>query len=319
MVTKKAAPPKKKTSKPKAKRASFRLVRKSERPPVAKITTTGQLIKKTFGLIKQNWKILFGIGLVYVILHRIFAEGVARLNLEEIKGLTEGSAADTVSDLATLTGTAANWTGGDTGEQSAYSTFLTLIFGLAIVWSLRQIMAGNKIRIRDALYNCAAPIISTVVLLFFVLLQLFPMALGIFLYTVARSLGIISGGIEDMLFFLVAAAATLLSCYWLSASLIGLMAVTAPGMYPMEAWRTARQLVAYRRWQVFMRIAVFALIMTVVWFLVVVVVAALEPLSAVGNEVLMAMRGLTLVLAITYLYQLYRALIDDAGEQTASS
>lgn len=320
MVTKKATLPKKKnTKKPTTKRASFRLVRKAERPPVAKIASTRELMKQTLKIIKQNWKVLFGLGLLYVLSHRVLAEGVARLNLEEIKGLTDGSVIDAVSDIAALTSTATNWTGGDAGEQSAYSTFLTLIFGLTIVWALRQVMAGNKVRIRDALYNACAPLVSTVILLFFVLLQLLPMAIGVFLYSVARSLGIISGGIEDMLFFFVAAAAALLTCYWLSASLIGLMAVTAPGMYPMVAWRTARQLVAYRRWPVFMRILIFALIMTVVWFLVVVIVATLSLLANVGNEILMGMRGVTLIVVVTYLYQLYRSLIDGTDEQDASS
>ena len=113
-----------------------------------------------------------------------------------------------------------------------------------------------------------------------------------------------------MVIFIVAALSALLSCYWLSSTLIALMLATLPGMYPWHALLAAKDMVAYRRWQLFLKIAFFAVLVAVLWLVVVVITVSNPITRSVAPWIIDVLRGATLVVSVLFMYKLYRSLVD---------
>lgn len=92
---------------------------------------------------------------------------------------------------------------------------------MAIVWFLRHRLKGITVNVRDAIYNAGAPIVPTLVVALVRMFQLLPGAIGVIIYFAALNLGIISGGVESMLFAVAALLLVVLSLYWVAGTLLG--------------------------------------------------------------------------------------------------
>jgi hypothetical protein len=221
---------------------------------------------------------------------------------------------DRVADVSSLTTAAFDATSSSNNPQGPlYGSLLTVLFGLCIIWALRQVLAGRSVRIRDALYNGPASLLSVVTILAVIFLQLLPLTFGAFMYTAGVATGIASNGLQHAALFVGASLLALLSCYWLSTSLIALMAASLPGMYPIAALKAAKELVGPRRWQLFQRILVFALLMALAWLVIIVAVVSNRVTIIFTTEVLDILRTLTLLASVVYLYKLYRSLVDETA------
>lgn len=209
--------------------------------------------------------------------------------------------------------------------QQAYAGLLGLLTWLTIVWLLRALMAGQKPRLRDGIYSAGAPIMATFLVLVVVVVQALPIAIASIGYGAATSTGLLDGGVEAMLFWAVAALLVALSLYWMSSSLIALVIVTLPGMYPMRALRTAGDLVTGRRLRILLRLLWMVMIVVVVWTVVMIPVilfngwltsvvsgAAVVP---VVPYLLLVMSALTMLFVASYVYALYRKVVDDDAVQ----
>jgi len=296
---------------------SFRLARKADRPVMTPLIGFKPLFKETLLLIKENWKVYTGLGLIYAFAYRLFIEGITRLDFGQLQEAIRGGSAikDKVLETTILT-TAAFDTAGKTSEtqDSFYASLLTIIMGLCIIWATRQLMAKRDVRIRDALYNGPGPLLPTLTLIFVIFLQVLPMTIGAFLYSTATGSGLVQGGVESMVLFLVLLGSSLLTFYWLSSSLIALMLATLPGMYPWVALQEAKEMVTYRRWHLFHRLLSFCIVVVLAW-LVVVVITVSNPLTVtIAAEIIGLMRAATLVLSLVFVYKLYRALVASSAE-----
>lgn len=208
-------------------------------------------------------------------------------------------------------------------EESSISSYIIpailLIFGwLIIVWMLRYRMADKKIKFRDALYNCGAPIFSTVMLIFIMVLQLIPFALALLAYTSASGIGLInwSVDIENMAAWGVLAVIAVLTLYWMATSFIALIVVTIPGTYPWTAIRIAGDKVVGRRSRILYRLLFMIVPALLMWIVVLVPVILLD--NALKIEWLplipfasLLLSTLTLVWCASYIYMLYRYLLED--------
>ena len=209
--------------------------------------------------------------------------------------------------------------------QQAYAWLLGLLAWLTIVWLLRALMAGQKPRLRDGIYSAGAPIMATFLVLIVVAVQVFPIVIASIGYSAATSTGLLDGGIEAMLFWAAASLLVALSLYWMSSSLIALVIVTLPGMYPIRALRTAGDLVTGRRLRILLRLLWMAMIVAIVWTVVMIPAILLNNLlisAAPGVAVipiipylLLIMGALTVLFVASYVYVLYRKVVDDDAIQ----
>ncbi len=208
-----------------------------------------------------------------------------------------------------------------TDAQRISGGILALMVWLTTVWLLRAMVAGRKPKLRDGLYNAGAPIVSSFLVSLVLILQLLPLAIVAIGYGAAVASGLLNGGVEAMVFWIVALLLAALSLYWFTSTFIALVVITLPGMYPMQALRTAGDLVVGRRVRILLRQLWLVATMLVVWVVAMIplilfdtwlkkTVPAIEWLPIVPVS-LLVMASLSVVWSAAYTYLLYRKVVDD--------
>ena len=232
----------------------------------------------TFKIIFKNWK-LFVPFIIIVVLLDVILIGIMSEDtytqfqeiLDETSVKIAGGDIGNVAKaglllLSTIT------TGGLSGESSEAATvfgvIIFIIIWLVTIFLLRHRLAKHKVKLRDALYNAMTPMISTLVVLVVVVVQCIPIFLLIIVYSAAVQTEFLATPFYALVFFIFAALMLLLSGYLLSSSLIALIAVSAPGMYPMRALFTASDLMMGRRVKFILRIIAGAVALVILWVVV---------------------------------------------------
>lgn len=206
-------------------------------------------------------------------------------------------------------------------SQQLISGLLVLMAWLTTVWLLRAFMAGHKPSLRDGLYNSGAPFIPTLLLSIFLLIQLVPAALAAIGVSAAMPTGLVNEGVEAMLFWTVVLLLMVLSLYWVTSTLIALVVVTLPGMYPLRALKTAHELVVGRRLRIVLRIVWLAGVTLLAWGVTLIPVIifdawikglweAIQWLPIVPIA-LLVVSSASMVWVASYVYLLYRKVVDD--------
>ncbi len=208
-----------------------------------------------------------------------------------------------------------------TDAQKIFAPLVTLLIWLSTIWLLRALLAGHKPKLRDGLYNAGAPIISTFLVSLMFLVQLIPAAIATLGFWAATQTGFITDGVEAMAFWIVASLLVILSLYWVTSTFIAMIVVTLPGMYPMQALRTAGDMVVGRRLRILLRLLWLFVLVAIIWVVVMIPVILIDtwlksvwtniswvPIVPVG---LLIMSSLTVVWSSSYIYLLYRKIVDD--------
>ncbi|MDB5167282.1 MAG: conserved rane protein of unknown function [Candidatus Saccharibacteria bacterium] len=208
-----------------------------------------------------------------------------------------------------------------TPAEGVYAGLIIFITWLTTIWLLRNILAGHKVKLRDGLYNATAPLLSTVLVGVVLILQLIPAAIAAMGYTAAQTTGLLNGGVEAMLFWLAAGSLALLSLYLITSTFIALVVVTLPGMYPIQALRTAGDLVIGRRIRILLRILWLGLSIALSWVILMIPIILFDSwLKSLWPAVnwlpivpvaLLILGALTVIWATSYIYLLYRRIVAD--------
>ena len=136
------------------------------------------------------------------------------------------------ASLLLLTGVTGGISQNLTEAQQIFAALILLLTWLSTVWLLRNKLSGNKFKLRDALYNSSAPLVSTMLVALLALVQMLPLALGLIVYSAASISGLLTNGVEAMLVWAGIALLITLSLYWLTSTFMSLIVVTLPCMYP---------------------------------------------------------------------------------------
>lgn len=207
-----------------------------------------------------------------------------------------------------------------TESQQIFYILIFLLTWLSTVWLLRNIMGGQKVRLRDGLYNSGAPLFATIIIAVIIAIQLLPVAAALIGYNAASTSGLLDGGAASMLFWLGAGLLGLLSLFWITSSIFAMIIVTIPGMYPYRAIRIAGDMVLGRRVKILLRWLWMSLVIVVAWVVVMIPIIlldmglkslwpAIEWLPIIPIAALF-MAAFTTVWAAAYVYILYRKVVD---------
>ena len=232
-------------------------------------------IFNSFGMIFKNWKLFLPLLIIVVVMNVLFVgimseskyiqfQDLLNQTSEQVSGGDIGSVAK-----AGLLLTSTITTGGLSGEASeaaaVFGVLIFLIIWLVTIFLLRHIMAGHKVKLRDGLYNAMTPLISTFLVFIVVLFQCIPIFLLIIAYSAAVQTEFLSTPFYALVFFVFAAVMILISAYLLSSSL---MALSAPGLYPMRALNAASEMMMGRRVRLILRIVALLLALGIMWVVV---------------------------------------------------
>jgi hypothetical protein len=270
-----------------------------------------KLLRRAVGILARNWKLFLLVSLIYGLLNFVLVQGFSAQNLGDIKdsigdagGGSLSWAIQGTSMFAYLLSTAG--TGSNPGA-SVYQVMMQVVVSLAIIWALRQLYAGRKVRVRDGFYQGVYPLVPFLLVLVVIVLQAIPAALGIWLYSIVNSNGIAASSVEQILWAIVAFLAILLSLYWICASIMALYVVSLPNMTPLAALRSAAQLVRFRRWAVLRKLLFLPVVLLLAGAFVLIPVILLSTTVAPWVFLVVAMFALPIV--HSYLYALYRSLL----------
>ncbi len=280
--------------------------------------------------IWENRKLFFGLGCIYLILFTIL---VGLGSQETYTALTDTlqETNTTIVDgnfsqigqagLLFLTIASVGIAGESSESQQIYAALLALMVWLTTVWLLRNRLAGQKVKLRDGLYNAGTPLLSTFLVGLVLVVQLIPILIGIIAFSAAASTGLLNGGAEAMLFWVALSLLALLSLFWATGTIFALIIVTLPGMYPMKALRSAGDLVLGRRIRILLRWLWMFLVLGLFWAVILTPVIFidlwLKSIWPVFAEfplipVIIAMLGTVSVIWLSgYSYLLYRKVVDE--------
>lgn len=154
------------------------------------------------------------------------------------------------------------------GQTVIFGGLVFLIIWLVSIFIIRHKLAGNKVGIRDALYNAMTPFLSSFVVLTVAAVQCIPIMILVVAYSSAIETHFLDTPFYAFLFLAFAVLMILLSGYLLSSSIMALVAVSAPGLYPLDALKTASELMAGRRIRFILRMVALIITLVVMWVLI---------------------------------------------------
>lgn len=310
---------------------SFRKTLKRDYNRPTKLPGYVSFTKEVFRTIFKNKKIFIGLLIVMVIADIVLVGLMSEDTYSSLSNTLTETGESVVEDGIgaigkaglLLVSTAA--TGGlnqsPSESQQIFSVLIFIIIWLVVVWILRNQIANNKFRLRDALYNSCGPLVSTVVVVLIAFMQLMPVALAVIGFNAATSTGFLDTPFYAIIFWIVAGSLGLLSLYLITSTVIALIVSTIPGMYPFQAIRTAGDLVISRRLMVLKRLVWSLLVLVVFWIIIMIPIILLNEWLKVAFDILEGLPIVPFFLLVTscasviffasYVYLFYRKLIDD--------
>jgi hypothetical protein len=310
---------------------SFRQTRRRDYVRPLKLPGYFAFTRTVQKLLLRHWRTFVLLGLAYAVLTVVLVGIASQDTYVQLQSVLEDSSGEifagnwgeiSKAGMLLVGGVVGFFTDTPTDMQRIYASILLLFTWLTTVWLLRAILAGRKPRLRDGLYNAGAPVLSTFLVGLVMVVQLLPLALAIIGFSAASGSGfLVTGGVEAMLFWVVAGLLAVLTLYWTTSTFIALVVVTLPGMYPLHALRTAGDIVLGRRIRVLLRLLWMLVLVALAWLVVAVPMILFDawlknvwPAISwvpVVPVVLLIMSTLTIMWSATYVYLLYRRIVDD--------
>jgi len=320
----------------KRKRARVRLHQSFKRSYredyVRKLSVPGLLhhAGETFAVIFKNWKLFVPLMIFAVVFNVLFVGLMSedtyvqfQKTLEETsEGLSvEGMGNFAKSGLLLVSTVTTGGLRGGLGEaQTIFAVVSFLLIWLVTIYLLRFRLAGKKVKLRDGFYNACTPLVSTFLVLMVAFIQALPLFVVIFTYSAAVQTDFLSTPFYALVYFIFAAAMLLLSGYLLSSTLMALVAVTAPGLYPVTALKTASDLMAGRRIRFVIRLVFLMVVLAVMWAVVMLPLMTIDLwLKGLADwlagvpfvpVLLLMMTSFTFIYVAAYLYIYYRRVLD---------
>ncbi len=233
---------------------------------------------QTFKIIFKNWKVFCGLIIVATIFVIFFVGLMSEETYTETQEIVDTAAADlslgsignyAKSGLLLMSTIASVGLSSNMSEvQQVFAIATFLIIWLTTIYLVRHIMNNEHPKLRDGLYNALTPLLSTFVVLLVAFIQMIPALLVVITYSAAVSTGFLDTPFYALIYFIFAATMILLSVYLISSSLIAMIAVTSPGLYPIRALQTASDLIAGRRTRFVVRIIYLVFVVVLIYILV---------------------------------------------------
>ncbi len=293
---------------------SFRMSKQIKQPKVH-IVGGFRLFVLSLKILYKNKRLFGGILVITFLLNLILVKGLSNAsNLTDLKGSLDGIFTGNTGKLtsgfalfAVLVGSSG---AAPTEVAGLYQTVLFVVTSLVFIWALRQTSGQAKppkVRIRDAFYKSMYPIIPFILVLLVIGLQLLPLVSANFLYGTVITSGLAVTMLEKLLWLLLIFLLIILSLYMISSSVFALYIVTLPDMTPMQALRSARELVRFRRWTIIRKLLLLPVCLLVLGALLVIPLIILSP--GLAEWVFYILGLIVLPVVHSYIYQLYRKLL----------
>ena len=288
----------------------------------------------TLKIIFKNRKLFLAL-IVFIVLCNIFFVGImSQATYQTVQDslddsyaiLKEGSVLGHLAKSGLLLISTISTGGLSNGMSEVQQVFLVFFFALTwliTIYFIRHLMAGNKPKFRDGLFNALTPLVSSFCVLALVFVHALPIMICMIVYSSAVATGFLETPLYAFLFWLFCGLLGLLSFYLLPVSITALVSVSVPGMYPMTAIHAATDLLQGRRTKMIIRVLFMILYLGVIWAVIMVPLMWLDLVLKENFEILHDIPFIPLCLQImttftgiyltTYIYLYYRRMLDDTN------
>ena len=198
----------------------------------------------------------------------------------------------------------------NTTSGSIYQAILIIICSLALIWVFRQAQAKNAVSTKDAFYSGMYPLTQFLLVLFYVIVQVLPLLLATYLYKALIGNGVAVLWQEKLASYVVIGILALWSLRMLTSAIFAFYIVTLPGMRPMQAIRSAENLVIGRRLLIWRKLLFLPLLLLIATTGITLPFLLLLPQVVVW--VFFVLTILWFTVSHAYFYTLYRETIKDA-------
>lgn len=273
-----------------------------------------RIFKEALKLLWQRKKLFFWLVILAFIFNTIFVRGVsASSSLTDLKGVLDGIFTNTsgkfTASLALFSVLLSGSATSQTETSTLYQGILTIVFSLAFIWAIRHSMADAKarLRVRDAFYRGMYPLVPFLAVLAVIGLQLIPLGIANFLYSSVIGGGLAVTMLEKILWLLFIGLLALLTFYMMTSSVFALYIVTLADVDPLQALRSARELVRFRRWTIMRKLLFLPFSLLLIGAVIIMPLILVAPVLAEWLFYLLSMAALLVV--HSYVYHLYRKLL----------
>ncbi|MDR0957300.1 MAG: hypothetical protein LBM09_01840 [Candidatus Nomurabacteria bacterium] len=304
---------------------SFYLTKHKDAKRSLKMPKYFAFVDEVWRLIWKNKRVFIKFLLLYAVLSAVIVGVMNQSNFVSLRDAVDQAKITGLNKWTTLFSSAvSNGLSGNGAVGSFQQVIAPLLFlfgWLTLIWLLRRIVngeGGKNLKLRDGLYSSGSPVLATLAILLFLVVQLLPLAIVFLAYASVTAAGWINTGIqiENMAAWCALVVVIVLTLYWITSSLVALVIVTLPGMYPFKALKVAGDLVVGRRLKLVLRLVFMALPIVVMWLLILLPAILIDnwlkltwqPLIPI---VVLILTTLTIIWCATYIYLLYRHLVDD--------
>lgn len=298
---------------------SFYLTTHAQAVRQINISGYGRFVTEVWRMVRDNWLIYLKITLLMALAiiavvgvsnaHSNYVDTREAMEKVDLHPFLKQAGLVTQAIITSLTVTDAN--------RQAATFIIVAVAWLSLVFIARRVYSGNQLRLRDAIYSAGTPLVPMMVLLVAVLVQLLPLALVLISYSAITGAGYINQGvaIENMAAWCVILAVLVLTIYWMVTSLLTLVSVTIPGLYPMRAYYETSIQVAGRRVKILLRILMMFLPLLALWALVLIPTVLLDSILKpkafpVVQLVVSLLAAISCTWVSAYMYVLYRRILD---------
>jgi hypothetical protein len=291
---------------------TFRLHKRIKSPKPA-LLGSFKLLGKSLLHLRRNWKLFGGIVLIYLLLTIVLVKGfgVSGSNIPELKSTLQQLFTGATGQLTTgftLFGLLLGTTGSVSGDVAgAYQSILLVITSLVLIWALRQTMSGTRVKVKEAFYKGLYPLVPFLLVLLVIGLQFIPLLIGNFLYATVFGNGLAVTAPEKIVWVIIFVLLAVLTLYMVSSSVFALYIVTLPDVTPMQALRSARELVRYRRWSIARKVLFLPLSLLVI--AAVIMIPVILVITPASEWIFFMLSMLSLAVIHSYMYSLYRELL----------
>ncbi len=288
----------------------------------------------TMKIIFKNWRLFLPLLVMVVICNVLFVGIMNQQTYESVQdsldesyaALKEGNVLSHLAKSGLLVATTVTTGGLNNGMSEVQQ--VCLIFFFAITWLitiyfLRHLLAGNKPKFRDGIFNALTPLLSSLCVIAVVFVHALPIIICTVVYSSAISTGFLNTPLYAFVFWLFCSLLLLLSFYLLPSSLTALVSVSVPGMYPMTALHAATDLLQGRRTKYIIRLLFLLLYLAVLWVIILVPLFWLDLVLKENIDwlegfpfaplCLQVMTTFSAIYVTAYLYLYYRRMLDDTN------
>ncbi len=298
---------------------SFYLTTHAQAVRQINISGYGRFVTEVWRMVRDNWLIYLKITLLMALAiiavvgvsnaHSNYVDTREAMEKVDLHPLLKQAGLVTQAIITSLSVTDAH--------RQAATFIIVAVAWLSLIFIARRVYNGNQLRLRDAIYSAGTPLVPMMVLLVAVLVQLLPLALVLISYSAITGAGYINQGIaiENMAAWCVILAVLVLTIYWMVTSLLTLVSVTIPGLYPMRAYYETSIQVAGRRVKILFRILMMFLPLLALWALVLIPTVLLDSILKpktfpVVQLVVSLLAAISCTWVSAYMYVLYRRILD---------